>query len=94
MTELKGSGRPSSGPLLSEAKITDGMWHRIGLVWDGSYRRLFVNGAEVVQDTEPLSGLENAEGGLYLGTGNELTPGTFFSGLIDDVRIYNRVVNP
>ena len=94
MTELEGSGRPSSGPLLSEAKITDGTWHRIGLVWDGSYRRLYVDGAEVAKDAAPLSSLEDAYGGLYFGAGSDLSAGTFFSGLIDDVRIYNRVIEP
>lgn len=40
MTELKAMGR-GAGPLPpSQAVITDGAWHRIGLVWDGSYRRL------------------------------------------------------
>jgi len=93
MTELKNPGR-GGAPLLSQTFITDGDWHRIGFVWDGSYRSLFVDGAEVVQDTEPLSSLENAEGGLYFGAASTLTPGTFFSGLIDDVRIYNRAVCP
>ena len=94
MTELKGSGRPSSGPLLSEAKITDGTWHRIGLVWDGSYRYLYMDGIEVAKDPAPLSSLEDAYGGIYFGVGSTLAPGTFFSGLIDDIRIYNRAVSP
>ncbi len=94
MTELKGSGRPSSGPLLSSVIITDGAWHRIGLVWGGLYRYLYVDGVEVAKDAAPLSGLESAEGGLYFGVGSTLASGTFFSGLIDDVRIYNRVVHP
>ncbi|KPK40831.1 MAG: hypothetical protein AMJ65_10330 [Phycisphaerae bacterium SG8_4] len=92
MTNLR-SGR-SSTPLLSETCITDGNWHRIGFVWDGSYRHLYVDGVEVAVDGSPLSGLASAEGGLYFGAGSTLTPGTFFSGLIDDVRIYNRVVRP
>ena len=89
MTELKGSGRSTGGPLLSPVIITDGTWHRIGLVWDGSHRHLYVDGAEVPTDPAPLSGLESADGGLYFGAGSTLAPGTFFSGLIDDVRIYN-----
>jgi hypothetical protein len=40
------------------------------------------------------NGLEGSGGGLHIGTGNALEPGTYFSGLIDDVRIYNRVVLP
>jgi hypothetical protein len=42
MTELRSSGRNAGGPLLSEVNITDGTWHRIGFVWDGSYRCLHV----------------------------------------------------
>jgi hypothetical protein len=43
-----------------------------------------------------LSGLAStsASGGLYFSAGNTLAPGTFFSGLIDDVHIYNRAVKP
>jgi hypothetical protein len=94
MTELTNSGRSSAGPMLSQAIITDGNWHRIGFVWDGSCRHLYVDGLEVAKDAAPLSSLESAEDGLYFGTGSALAPGTFFSGLIDDVRIYNRAVSP
>ncbi len=93
-TELKAFGRGAPGPLLSQTVVTDGNWHRIALVWDGSYRHLYVDGTEVAMDVTPLSSLEDAYGGLYFGAGSDLTAGTFFSGLIDDVRIYNRVVHP
>jgi hypothetical protein len=92
MTDLK-SDR-SSAPLLSQTCVTDGNWHRVGFVWDGSYRHLYVDGVEIAKDAAPLSGLGSAEGGLYFGAGSTLAPGSFFSGLIDDVRIYNRVVSP
>ncbi len=94
MTELKNPGRSTLGPLFSQANITDDEWHRIGFVWDGSCRRLYVDGAEVANDIEPLSGLEDAHGCLYFGAGCTLAPDTFLFGLIDDVRIYNRVVRP
>ncbi|MFQ5800074.1 MAG: MBL fold metallo-hydrolase, partial [Bacteroidota bacterium] len=41
------AGRFVPPPLVSEFVITDGDWHRIGFVWDGSYRTLYVDGAEV-----------------------------------------------
>ena len=94
ITELKSFGRSSSNPLLSEAIIIDGTWHRIGLVWDGSYRHLYIDGTEVAKDSAPLSVLEDTYGGLYIGTGKAMEAGTYFSGLIDDVRIYNRAVYP
>jgi hypothetical protein len=81
-------------PMESESFITDGQWHRIGFVWDGSYRHLYVDGVEVAKDAAPLSSLESSSNGLYIGAGKDMAPGTYFSGLIDDVRIYNRVVSP
>jgi len=90
-TELKGPGRNSS-PLRSQMVITDGTWHRIGFVWDGSHRTLCIDGIVVAEDTQPS--LEGSKMGLYFGVGKNYTHGTFFSGLIDDVRIYNRAVQP
>ena len=46
----------------------------------------------VAQDTQ--NGLEGSFNGLYIGCGKNMQPGTYFSGLIDDVRIYNRAVKP
>jgi hypothetical protein len=91
MTELKGTGR-STGPLFSDTVITDGKWHRIGFVWDGSHRTLYVDGVVVVEDTQ--DSLEGSESGLNIGAGKMTQSGTFFSGLIDDIRIYSRVVSP
>jgi len=76
-------------PLESESVITDSQWHHIGLVWDGSFRYLYVDGVEVVRDAAALSYGVPCNGGLYLGTGKSLDASTFFSGLIDDVRIYD-----
>jgi len=78
--------------LFSDKVITDDQWHRIGVIWDGSQRRLYVDGEEVAADTQ--DGLATANGRLVLGAGSHLGDGTFFTGLIDDVRIYNRAVRP
>jgi hypothetical protein len=91
MTELTKSGR-GAAPLLSETTIADGQWHRIGFVWDGSNRTLYVDGVAVAQDIQ--NNLNSSSNGLYIGVGKAMTPGTYFSGLIDDVRIYNRAVTP
>jgi len=81
-------------PLESQSAITDDQWHHVGFVWDGSYRTLYVDGAEVAKDTSPLAPLKYSDGGLYIGVNKNLDAGTYFSGLIDDVRIYNRAVSP
>jgi hypothetical protein len=91
MTDLKSSGRQSR-PLASTAAITDGAWHRLGLVWDGSNRILYVDDIEVARDTQVS--LTGSCKGLYLGAGSTLTAGTFWAGLIDDVSIYDRAVKP
>ena len=91
---------PSSGwiadkkPLVSEFIITDDQWHHVGFVWDGSYRILYADGIEVAKDTAAQNSLKPADGGLHIGAGKTLDAGTFFSGLIDDIHIYNSVVMP
>ena len=92
MTELKPPRRGE--PLAAPTVITDGQWHQVGLTWDGSRRALYVDGVEVARDAKSLTGLAASTEGLYLGAGGTLTPGTFWSGLIDDVRIYDRAVKP
>jgi N-acetylneuraminic acid mutarotase len=89
MTELRSSGRGGC-PLQSEIVVTDGTWHRVGFVWDGSYRTLYVDDILVVEDTQ--KGLESSIGGLNIGCGSGTAAGTFWSGLIDDIRIYNRAL--
>jgi sugar lactone lactonase YvrE len=63
LTELKGTGRGAT-ELMSQTIITDGNWHRIGLVWDGAQRMLYVDDVEVATDTQ--SGLAGSVAGLYL----------------------------
>lgn len=90
-TSLKSSGRFGK-TLAAPALITDGAWHRVGFVWDGSNRILYVDDIEAARDTQ--SSLAGSGTGLYIGTGATLAPGSFWSGLIDGVRIYDRAVKP
>jgi len=87
------AGRTPPLPLESETVITDGQWHHVGFVWDGSYRSLYVNGTEVAKDTNTLAPLKSSNGGLYIGTDKNLDATSFFSGLIDDVRIYDKALS-
>lgn len=91
MTQLKSAGRGGKD-LASSAVITDGDWRRVGLTWDGSTRTLYVDGARVAQDAQ--AGLGGATGGLHIGAGPNAEPSGFWSGWIDDVRIYTRAVEP
>jgi len=78
--------------LKSAVSVTDGDWHRVGLVWDGSNRILYVDDIEVATDAQ--TGLAGTYEGLYFGAGSTLAPASFWSGLIDDVRVYDRAVAP
>lgn len=87
-------GRFVPPPLVSESVITDGQWHHIGFVWDGSLRHLYVDDTEVAKDDGPLNSLKSSQGGLYIGAGEGLDAASFWSGLIDDIRIYDQAVTP
>jgi hypothetical protein len=89
MTELKGA---RDGPLFSTTVITDGAWHRVGLVWNGSNRILYVDGIEVARDR--IGTVTSSTGGLAIGGPVNPAQGSPWAGLIDDVRIYNRTVKP
>jgi hypothetical protein len=55
---------PTSRPTV----ITDGTWHRVGFVWDGSKRTLYVDDVEVGSDTQS-SLAASAGGGAETWTG-------------------------
>jgi len=90
MTDLRFLGKPSQ-PLQSQVVITDGNWHCVGLVWDGPNRILYADDIEVASDTYVQGSFF---GDMQIGAGKDLEAGSFFSGLIDDVRIYDRAVTP
>jgi len=83
------AGRFVPQALVSESVITDGQWHHIGFAWDGSYRTLYMDGTKIAKDATAQNPLKSADGGMYIGAGKTLDAVTFFSGKIDDVRIYN-----
>lgn len=60
-------------------------------MWDGSHRRLCVDGVVAAEDT--LAALASSTNGLYIGCGKVMGAGTFCSGLIDDVRIYDAALS-
>jgi Tol biopolymer transport system component len=90
-TELQSGGRMANA-LHSSAVVTDGDWHRIALTWDGVNRRLYVDDVEVAADTQ--TSLAGSTGNLLLGASAKVALTDFWSGLIDEVRVYSRAVKP
>lgn len=93
MTRLTDGDRITQ-PLTSTAVITDGVWHGLRLVWDGSNRHLYVDGKEVAADNRKLNPLRFSTADFYFGAGKSLETGSFWSGLLDDIRFYSRAVMP
>jgi len=91
-----GSPIPPPPFLKSESVITDGEWHHIGVViamnQSMRFRALYLDGAKAAMDTHSVE-LFSSNGGLHIGAGRSLEAGTFFAGLIDDVRIYNETLS-
>ena len=79
-------------PLVSEAIVGDDRWRRVSLVWDGSSRALYVDDTLVAEDVQ--TSIVDCYGALHIGCSSDKSPGSFFSGSIDDVRIYRRAVRP
>jgi hypothetical protein len=94
-TELRPMlGTSVNRPLHSEVFITDGQWHHVGLVWDaiGGARILYVDEVEVARDA--VDTLWASQNSMHIGVPARLNFPHRWSGLIDDVRIYSRVVKP
>jgi hypothetical protein len=83
------SGGTSLTTLDSGVAVTNGVWTHVAFTWDSSGAEIFINGVSKKTSTEPMM---TATGGTtYLGTGNLwLNP---FKGVMDDVRVYDRVLS-
>ena len=91
---MTGFSEVSFAALVSETVITDFQWHYVGFVYDMDtfHRLLYVDGVLVAEDENAVYGMPS-DGGLHIGASKDLEAGTFFSGLIDDVRIYNQALS-
>jgi concanavalin A-like lectin/glucanase superfamily protein/galactose oxidase-like protein/Big-like domain-containing protein/purple acid phosphatase-like protein len=66
-------------------------WTHLAMTWDNAVLRLYVDGAEVA--TQPATAALTASAGSVRIGGNSVSS-QFFSGLIDEVRIYNDARTP
>jgi len=63
LTDTRGQVRA----LQADAVVADGRWHHVGVVWDGQYRRLYLDGEEVAADQMALVDMRSSLGGLVIG---------------------------
>lgn len=69
--------------------ITTGMWYRFQVSWQASTSTatFYINAASQGTATGALTGIYNGTGVLYIGS--YLGTGSFYDGLVDDIRIWN-----
>ena len=91
------SNRPISGARIGGYQVVSGpsalpvkKWSHLASTYDGQSLRLFVNGNEVAR--RPQSGKIPVSGGKLRIGGNAIW-GEYFTGRIDEVRIYNRALS-
>ena len=94
---IKASIRTTSGytQIESTSNVQTTGWQHLGLVWEsGSSLKLYIDGQlddPPLYDRGPVSGTVTGVEKLMLGRGSK---GQYWDGLMDDVRIYNRALDP
>ena len=88
------SGKPAAGSIIGgsyaeaygTSALATGAWTHLAMTYDGTAVRLFVNGTQVAS-TAKTGTIASSTNPLQIG--GDSIYGQFFSGLIDEVRIYN-----
>jgi hypothetical protein len=78
----------------SNAIATFGVWQHVVVTWDGTTVKFYRNGVFDVNDFHTQAGVTSQPTADAVNIGSYVDgTGAFFSGSIDDVRIYNRVLS-
>jgi hypothetical protein len=84
----------SQGDIVASDPLPALGWHHLVYTWDGQWHRLYVNGAPA---GESSSGSGNDQGGAItvalLGRYDPVVLSQMYAGDVDDLRIYDRVIN-
>jgi RHS repeat-associated protein len=87
-----GEGLGANENVVAPKEVEPNVWSHLAFTFDGSYMRLYVNGELVA--SEPQSAGAVASGGpLTIGCNRSFSPGEYFKGLIDEVRVYDRALS-
>jgi hypothetical protein len=82
--QLNAGGKWAGNWLLGKTALDTGRWYNVTAVYDGQQRRIYLDGQLDAQ--MPTTGM--------LALGNNMLIGEGFSGLIDEVRVWNRALSP
>jgi lysophospholipase L1-like esterase len=81
-------------PLKTGFVTTEGRWHELRLVWDGTKRHLYADGLKLVADSQAPSNMNLSRRSLLLGTGKDFDTQSYWTGQLDDIRIYQEALLP
>jgi len=74
----------------SKRRIEAGRWHHVAATWDGEVMRVYIDG-RIDPATARIARVFESSAGILLG---RYETGYFYTGLLDDVRIYARALSP
>jgi hypothetical protein len=83
-------GTFSSSPLYGPAALAANTWSHLAATYDGATVRLYVNGVQVASRAQ-TGNIATSSNPLQIGGDTDY--GQYFSGIIDDVRVYNRALS-
>jgi len=83
------SGYQTLGPSKTTAGITNGQWHHIVGSWDGSTKRIYVDGVDKASVSKS-GALTTNSNGAAIGSFGGTSSGYYFGGDIAIVKIYNK----
>jgi hypothetical protein len=81
----------SAFPLLATTQLVDESWHHAAYTYDGAQHRLYLDGVAV---PEMVTEVPKAGAALRVRLGSYQVPSEVYAGLMDDVRIYSRALEP
>jgi hypothetical protein len=85
-------GKSIDAHAVDDEALPEHAWSHIAVTVDGAHIRLYVNGE--LADTDSASDVEvGGEGPLTIGGNEAFEEGEYFSGKIDEVRVYDRALN-
>jgi len=91
LTQLNTTGTTPHNEAWTPDALIDGNWHHVAVAWDGTSQQVYVDGQCSCSITPSLGPLDNVQ---PLTVGCYPTGGaTHFSGSIDELRVYNRVLS-
>jgi hypothetical protein len=73
--------------------IVLGQWHHLAATYDGTTKRMYVDGAEVAMMTQTVP-LPYDNQAMKIGCDDNAPEAEFYAGTLDDLQIYNRALSP